>query len=94
MFKKNKKIIVATCLAASVALFSTSPIQAKSNGDESKLEAYLKFTRVLNLIESQYVDETNTTALINKALKGLLSNLDAHSAYMDEKSFKDLNIQT
>jgi carboxyl-terminal processing protease len=94
MFKKNKKIIVATCLAVSAALFSTSPIQAKSNGDESKLEAYLKFTRVLNLIESQYVDEINTTTLINKALKGLLSNLDAHSAYMDEKSFKDLNIQT
>ncbi len=94
MFNKNKKLIVASCLAVSAALFTASPIEAKSTGDESKLEAYLKFTRVLNLIESQYVDETNTTALINKALKGLLSNLDAHSAYMDEKSFKDLNIQT
>ena len=94
MFKKNKKVILSTFLAISASLFITNPIEAKTNGEESKLEAYLKFTRVLNLIESQYVDETNTTALINKALKGLLSNLDAHSAYMDAKSFKDLNIQT
>ena len=94
MFKKNKKVILSTFLAISSALFIANPIEAKTNKDESKLEAYLKFTRVLNLIEDQYVDEINTTALINKALKGLLANLDAHSAYMDAKSFKDLNIQT
>ena len=61
---------------------------------ESKLEAYIKFTKILNLVEDQYVDEVNTTDLINKALKGLMQNLDAHSAYMDAKDFKDLNIQT
>ncbi len=95
MYKYNKKIIASSFIAVCAALFISSPItlDAKEN-KESKLDAYLKFTRVLNLIESQYVDEINSTALINKALKGLLSNLDAHSAYMDAKSFKDLNIQT
>ena len=95
MYKYNKKIIASSFLAICATLFLSSPItlDAKEN-KESKLDAYLKFTRVLNLIESQYVDEINSTALINKALKGLLSNLDAHSAYMDAKSFKDLNIQT
>ena len=95
MYKHNKKIIASSFLAVCATLFISSPISldAKEN-KESKLDAYLKFTRVLNLIESQYVDEINSTALINKALKGLLSNLDAHSAYMDAKSFKDLNIQT
>ncbi len=94
MFKKEKKVILSAFLTISTALFIANPIEAKSNKDESKLEAYLKFSRVLNLIEDQYVDEINTSTLINKALKGLLSNLDAHSAYMDAKSFKDLNIQT
>ena len=95
MFKHNKKLILSSFLAISATLFIANPIklEAKSNVD-SKLDAYLKFTRVLNLIESQYVDEVNATTLINKALKGLLANLDAHSAYMDAKSFKDLNIQT
>jgi len=97
MFQRSKKIIATTALAATTALILVNPINlsAKSNkSEESKLEAYLKFTKVLNLIENQYVDEVNTTELINKALKGLLSNLDAHSAFMDAKAFKDLNIQT
>jgi len=95
MFNKNKKIILSSLVAISATLFFSNPVtlHAKEKGD-NKLEAYLKFTRVLNLIEDQYVEELNSTELINKALKGLLSNLDAHSAYMDAKSFKDLNIQT
>jgi len=94
MFKHSKKIIATSFLSVAAALLITNPIQAKNNNDESKLDAYLKFTRVLNLIESQYVDEINATTLINKALKGLLSNLDAHSAFLDAKAYKDLNIQT
>ena len=94
MFKYNKKLILASFLAVSATLIVTNPIKLEAKENESKLDAYLKFTKVLNLIESQYVDEVNTTTLINKALKGLLSNLDAHSAYLDAKSFKDLNIQT
>jgi len=95
MYKYNKKLILSSFLAVCATLFISNPVSldAKESND-NKLEAYLKFTRVLNLIESQYVDEVNSTTLINKALKGLLSNLDAHSAYMDAKSFKDLNIQT
>ncbi len=95
MYKHNKKVIISSFLAVSASLFlsNTTPLIAKDSS-ESKLDAYLKFTRVLNLIESQYVDEINSTELVNKALKGLLANLDAHSAYMDAKAFKDLNIQT
>ena len=96
MFKHNKKIILSTFLAVSTALFVSSPtvLNAKNSSDDDTLQAYLKFTRVVNLIKSQYVEELNSTQIVNKALKGLLSNLDAHSAYLDEKSFKDLNIQT
>ena len=61
---------------------------------KDKLEAYIKFTQILNVIESQYVDDTNTTDLVDKALKGLLANLDSHSSFMDSKDFKDLSVQT
>ena len=99
MFEKNRKIILAgfgTTLAGALLLFSPT-LSAKENAktsQESKLEAYIKFTKILNLIENQYVDEENTTDLINKALKGLMQNLDPHSAYMDAKEFKELNVQT
>ena len=99
MFRKKKKIILTGfgVTIAGALLLGTPSLEAKEqnkSGRESKLEAYIKFTKILNLIENQYVDEVNTTDLINKALKGLMQNLDAHSAYMDAKDFKDLNIQT
>lgn len=72
---------------------ATQP-QPNQTISKEKLEAYIKFTKILNLIEHEYVDETNTTALVDKALKGLMSNLDAHSSYMDKKEYKDLNIHT
>jgi len=100
MLTKNKKIVVAgfaftilTGLAMGITSLNakeSTPVESR----ESKLQAYLKFTKILNLIENQYVDEVNTTDLINKALKGLMSNLDAHSTYMDAKAFKDLTVQT
>jgi len=99
MYKKNFKAILAGFGLSFIAsiLFIGPMLMAKGSSDssrESKLQAYIKFTQIINLIKSQYVDEVNTTDLINKALKGLMQNLDAHSAFMTAKDFKDLNIQT
>lgn len=103
MIKKSKKIIIAglasTVTAAylfgsfAVAKENPTKTEVKSTAKE-KLEAYIKFTQILNVIESQYVDEINTTSLVDKALKGLMANLDAHSIFMDTKSYKDLAVQT
>ncbi len=61
---------------------------------QSRLAAYEKFVRVVNMIEMYYVDKLDTTTIINKALKGLLPNLDPHSSYLDKKSYKTLKIET
>ncbi len=98
MIKKNTKIMATGfifVLLAAVAI--SSSLYAKESPRErqaSKLDAYIKFTQILNLVENQYVDEVNTSTLVTKALKGLMSNLDAHSVYMDAKSFNDLDVQT
>lgn len=103
MIKKSKKIILAGLTSTlAVAYMFGSFAQAKDTDTKKyqpstakeKLEAYIKFTQILNVIESQYVDDINTTDLVDKALKGLLVNLDSHSNFMDTKDFKDLNVQT
>jgi len=99
MITKSKKIIALGLVATvSAILIVGTSAQAKDEATEeskkSKLEAYIKFTRILNAIDQQYVDDLNTTDLVDKALKGLLTNLDAHSSFMDKKSFKELNVQT
>jgi len=62
--------------------------------EEQDAKAYLKFIKVVNTIKKTYVDEINTTTLINKALEGMVANLDAHSAYMTSTKMKILETQT
>jgi carboxyl-terminal processing protease len=49
---------------------------------------------VLDKIEQYYVDNLTISEIAKKSIEGLLTNLDAHSGYLDEKSFKDLRVQT
>ena len=101
MIKKSKNIIVAGLISTLTAAYllgsfaqaKESPKVAPSTAKE-KLEAYIKFTQILNVIEQEYVDDVNTTDLVDKALKGLMTNLDAHSTFMDTKSYKELSVQT
>jgi len=65
-----------------------------AGAQQTRLAAYEKFVKVVNMIETYYVDDINTTTIINKALKGLLPELDAHSSYLDKKAYKELKIQT
>ncbi|NLY03749.1 MAG: S41 family peptidase [Campylobacter sp.] len=66
----------------------------KPETEETKLESLAKFTRVISTVESSYADELTFSEIINKAISGLLSNLDAHSAYLDEKAFENTKVQT
>ena len=98
MIKKSKKIIVAGFVTTMItAYLFGSFAQADTSTNSSakdKLEAYIKFTQILNVIESQYVDDINISTLIDKALKGLMSNLDAHSSFMDTSDYTALSVQT
>ena len=98
MIKKSKKIIFAGLVSTLTAAYLFGSFaqakETKESTTKEKLEAYIKFTQILNLIEKEYVDEVNTSTLVDKALKGLMTNLDAHSNYMDRKSYKELTVQT
>ena len=100
MIKKYEKIILAGFLSsmALASLLLTTKLEAQSatttSQESSKLEAYIRFTRVMNFIEEQYVDEVNTTDLIDKALNGMLKNLDAHSSYLNKNALQQMTIQT
>ena len=86
---------VATC---GILLFSTPQLFAKENEKQkkevSRLEALAKFTKVISITEKYYVDEVSIEELIDKSLKGLMENLDAHSAYLTASDFDNLKVQT
>ncbi len=68
-----------------------------SSASAGTLEIY----RLLNLfgdvfskVRTHYVESVDDQKLIENALNGMLSALDPHSTYMNEKEFQDLKIMT
>ncbi|UZJ43323.1 S41 family peptidase [Marinimicrobium sp. C6131] len=91
--------------AALVALLATlSPLAlAQSAADTAApeeqqgllpLEELRTFTRVYDHIRNGYVEELSDAELLEYAIKGMIAELDPHSAYLDEKSFEDLQENT
>ncbi|AXQ27417.1 S41 family peptidase [Solimonas sp. K1W22B-7] len=52
------------------------------------------FVEILNRVKSDYVEPVDDKTLLENAVRGMLAGLDPHSAYLDEKEFKDINIST
>jgi len=85
---------MATLLGATLILSSTLIAKDGKTTEESRLSSLAKFTKVLGTVEKYYVDDIKIQEIVNKSIEGLLSNLDAHSSFLDTKNFKDLKIQT
>ncbi|MGI9321985.1 MAG: S41 family peptidase, partial [Pseudomonadales bacterium] len=52
------------------------------------------FAEAFNRISSAYVEEINDQQLLEKAIRGMLTELDPHSTYLDQKSFSNLQETT
>lgn len=70
------------------------PVAEKKSTQQDRIDAYNKLTKIINTVEKAYVDDMKIDEIIDKAISGLLTNLDAHSDYLTEKKFKDLQAQT
>ncbi|WP_308400621.1 S41 family peptidase [Campylobacter insulaenigrae] len=97
MKTKRNIIIAASLCSLFTASFIFTNLQAKntpSSEAEKKIEALSKLTRTMSIIEQYYVDDVNYTDLVDKSIAGLLTNLDAHSSFLNDKDYKELKEQT
>ncbi len=66
----------------------------KQNIANLPLEDLRVFTDVYARIKQDYVTEVNDSELLENAIRGMLSGLDPHSAFLDEEQFRELQIGT
>ena len=52
------------------------------------------FVQILDKVKAEYVEPVDDKTLLQNALRGMLSGLDPHSAYMDKQEYKDMNVVT
>lgn len=64
------------------------------NASEISQNDIEKFAIVMSQIKHYYIKDTKTSELFNNAIKGMLNNLDPHSAYLTSADFKELDYTT
>jgi len=68
-------------------------IKLKAN-DDSRYSDLQTFARVLNIIEKSYVEPVEVKKLIHGAIKGMLKELDPHSAFLSPEVYKEFENET
>ena len=56
-------------------------------------ERLMMFNSIIDLIKGKYVEEVEEKKIFENALNGILSGLDPHSAFLNEKDFKETQTQ-
>ena len=52
------------------------------------------FSEVFGKVKEDYVEDVEDKKLLEGAIRGMLSGLDPHSAYLDKEEFKELQVGT
>lgn len=52
------------------------------------------FSEVLERIREEYVEDVSDQALIAAAIRGMMADLDPHSAYLDQQQYNEVRIST
>ena len=93
-----RRIVLAAlvgCLAGVLIAAATAWLSRESR-QEPGIPAHdaRLLSEVMGLIHDDYVDDTDDHTLMSNAIRGMVGELDPHSAFMDKDEFEDLKIAT
>ncbi len=98
MMRKSEYVLWALLVLAVVAAGSTMVSLARSqSASAANSEIYRQldlFGEVLERVRGDYVEKPEDPKLIEAAINGMLTALDPHSAYLNPKHFRDMQVQT
>jgi carboxyl-terminal processing protease len=87
-------LLVLAVLAAGSTMVSLARSQSASAANSEIYRQLDLFGEVLERVRSDYVEKPDDSKLIEAAINGMLSALDPHSAYLNPKHFRDMQVQT
>jgi carboxyl-terminal processing protease len=87
-----RKFLSVVAFSTMLAVVPATAIAAES--DEETFRQLELFGDIFERVRAQYVDEAEDKDLIEAAINGMLHSLDPHSSYLNEESFRDMQVQT
>ncbi len=99
-------LIQAAVVYSPLALSQTKPVKSERQIPAPELHTPLpaeeslpfaelqRFARIYAAIKNNYVEPVSDQKLIESAIKGMVQDLDPHSAYLDELEYEDMRAST
>lgn len=97
---KRRRIVLSGLLCLLTGLVTPAvarpphPLSQDPIEGDIPLEELRVFAEVYGRIRQGYVEPVNNRKLLRDAIRGMLSGLDPHSAYLDEDEFNELRVGT
>lgn len=96
-FSKRDLLAMTLGLVLGVSLIFGSMVFAERSENKVgalPLEELRAFSEVFGQIKRSYVEPVDDKTLIDGSIRGMLTSLDPHSAYLDPEAYKELRIGT
>ncbi len=88
-------LVVGTVMGLSLS-FGGGLLASKRqpDGEDIALEQVRLFAEVMKRVKSDYLEPIDDSELMESAIRGMVSDLDPHSQYLDAEEYRDIRIST
>ncbi len=87
-------LLAIICLGSFILLGLNTGNNNISAKDKNFYKDVKTFSEVLDMVRKNYVDEVDTTNLMQGAINGMIRTLDPHSSFMTPDLYKELEVET
>ena len=81
-------------VAGLLVVASSAVADEEKDRRAQRYEDLAVFTSILELVRSNYVEDVDEHAMLLSAMRGILKDLDPHSAFMNPDAFEDMQVET
>ena len=99
--RKNILFLLGSVTGACLTLLVTGPgantVIARAKAAANAADTYSQlnlFGEVFERVRADYVEKPNDTSLIEGAINGMVTSLDPHSRYMNDKAWREMQETT
>ena len=86
--------VLVVIILGFLVVFGTYYASKVSARDKNIYKDIKTFSEVLDMVQKNYVEEVDSSTLIQGAINGMIKSLDPHSVFMTPEMYKELSVET
>ncbi|MDZ7769600.1 MAG: S41 family peptidase [Woeseiaceae bacterium] len=88
-------LVIGTVMGLSLSLGGSLVASRQQAAPEARSTEYARlFAEVMERVKQDYVEQVDDKVLLESAIRGMVSDLDTHSEYLNEAEYEDIRVST